>query len=113
MNNANLLGRLTRDVEVNHLQNGTAVARFTLAVNRKFKNKQTGEYDADFINCTAFGKPAEIISQYVTKGQQLAVSGEIRTGSYENKEGRTIYTTEVNVQDFTFVSGQQGNQNQG
>src|SRR5699024_4367682 len=88
MNNVSLLGRLTKDVELRYSQSGTAVANFTLAVNRQFKN-QNGEREADFIRTLAFGKTAEVIAQYVKKGQQLAVEGRIQTGSYENNEGKT------------------------
>ena len=103
MNNVSLLGRLTKDVELRYSQSGTAVANFTLAVNRQFKN-QNGEREADFIRTLAFGKTAEIIAQYVKKGQQLAVEGRIQTGSYENNEGKTVFTTDVVVNQFTFIS---------
>lgn len=109
MNTVSLLGRLTRDVDLIYSPNGVAIGTFTLAVNRRFKNQQ-GEYDADFIRCKAFKKTAEIIAEYVKKGQQLAVTGQIQTGSYE-KDGRTVYTTDVIVDNFTFVG--QGNQNTG
>ncbi len=102
MNNTSLLGRLTRDVDLSYSQTGVAVGTFTLAVNRKFKS-QNGEYEADFIRCKAFKKTAEIIAEYVKKGQQLAITGHIQTGSYQNNEGNTVYTTDVIVDSFTFV----------
>jgi len=101
MNATQLLGRLTRNVELRYLENGTALAQFTLAVQRSFKNKE-GEYEADFIRCKSFGKTGEVIAQYVKKGQQLIVEGSIQTGSYE-KEGIRMYTTDVMVNRFTFV----------
>jgi len=110
MNNSSLLGRLTKDVDLRYSQNGTAVGMLTLAVQRSFKNKQTGEYDADFIRCKAFGKTAETLANYVKKGQQVAINGRIETGSYENQQGQMVYTTEVVVEGFTFVGGQQNNQ---
>lgn len=111
MNNVSLLGRLTKDVEIMYTQNGVAIGTFTLAVNRKFKNQQ-GEYDTDFIRCKAFKKTAEIIAEYVKKGHQLAVSGSIQTGSYENKEGQRVFTTDVIVNDFTFAESRNTQNNQ-
>ena len=110
MNNVSILGRLTKDVELRYSQSGTAVANFTLAVNRQFKN-QNGEREADFIRTLAFGKTAEIIAQYAKKGQQLAVEGRIQTGSYENNEGKTVFTTDVVVNQFTFISDGNRNEN--
>lgn len=102
MNKALLVGRLTKDVELRG-SGDKAFAKFTVAVNRPFKNKETGEYDADFINCTAFGKTAEFVSEWFNKGDPLGVTGSIRTGSYENKNGDTVYTTEVMVDTAEFV----------
>ena len=94
MNTVMLMGRLTRDPESRATQSGTAVVRFSLAVNRpKRKDKKQ---DADFINCVAFGRIAEVIQQYVFKGNRLLVEGEIRTGSYVDKTGHKRYTTEGN-----------------
>ena len=107
MNSFAGLGRLTKDVDLRYTQTGTAVAEFTLAINRKFKNKQTGEYDADFIRVKAFKKTAEILAEYVKKGQQIGISGRIQTGSYE-KDGQRVFTTDVIVNDFTFVSAPKG-----
>ena len=91
MNKVVLIGRLTKDPELRFAAgSGTAVARFTLAVNRQFKKDE-----ADFISCIAFGKTGETIAQYITKGRQLAVSGNIRTGSYEAQDGTRRYTTDV------------------
>src|SRR5690625_7633453 len=112
MNNFNGLGRLTRDVDLRYTEQGTAVGNFTLAINRNFKNKQTGEYEADFINCVAFSKTAEIIAEYVKKGQQLAVEGRVQTRNYENKDGQRVYVTEIVVNEFTFVDNRNNNQKQ-
>lgn len=101
MNKVVLIGRLTKDPELRFTATkGTAVARFTLAVNRKYKG-ENGEYEADFIQCIAYGKPGETIAQYITKGRQLAIVGNIRTGSY--KEGTKRYTTGVVVEGFDFI----------
>ena len=96
------IGRLTEDVDMKYTPNGTAVARFTIAINRPFKNKD-GNYEADFINCVAFGKRAETIAEYVRKGHRIGVTGSIMTGSYENNQGQKVYTTNINVTGFTFL----------
>ena len=99
MNKVVLIGRLTKDPELRYAAgSGTAVTRFTIAVNRQFKKDE-----ADFINCVAFGKTAETISQYLTKGRQIAVIGSIRTGSYDAQDGTKRYTTDVAVESFEFV----------
>lgn len=109
MNSVNLIGRLVRDPELRYSQSGTAVLRFTVAVDRKLSKDKKDEAErnnqptADFISCTAFGKTAETISQYVGKGNQLAIEGHIQTGSYENKEGQRVYTTDIIVDGFTFI----------
>ena len=109
MNKVILIGRLTRDPELNHAAgSGTAVCRFSLAVARPFKKDET-----DFINCIAFSKTGETIAQYMTKGRQLAVTGSIRTGSYDAKDGTKRYTTDVIVDSFEFIGNGQGNNNQG
>ena len=103
MNKAILLGRLTRDPELRFAAgSGTAVSRFNIAINRQFKKDET-----DFINCIAFGKTAETISQYFTKGKQIGVVGRIQTGSYD-KEGTKVYTTDVIVENFEFVDKAEG-----
>ena len=108
MNKVILIGRLTKDPELNFAAGtGTAVARFNLAVTRPFKKDET-----DFINCIAFNKRAEAIAQYLTKGRQLAVTGSIRTGSYDAKDGTKRYTTDIVVDSFEFI-GQGNNNNQG
>lgn len=104
MNKVILIGRLTKDPELNFAAgSGTAVTRFTLAITRAFKKEET-----DFINCIAFGKTGETIAQYITKGRQLAITGNIRTGSYDAKDGTKRYTTDVIVESFEFISNGQG-----
>lgn len=104
MNKVVLVGRLVRDPELRFAAgSGNAVSRFTVAVNRQFKKDET-----DFIGCVAFGKTAEIISQYFTKGKQIAVSGSIRTGSYDAQDGTKRYTTDVAVDSFDFIDSSNG-----
>ena len=101
------IGRLTKDPELNFAAGtGTAVCRFSLAVTRPFKKDET-----DFINCIAFGKTGETIAQYLTKGRQLAVTGSIRTGSYDAKDGTKRYTTDIVVDSFEFIGNSNGNSN--
>lgn len=104
MNKVIIIGRFTRDPEIKYStgENANATARFSLAVNRRFKNKE-GNYDADFINCVAFGKTAEFIEKYFTKGMAIGITGRIQTGSYTNKEGQKVYTTDVVVEETEFV----------
>ena len=109
MNVFNGIGRLTKDVDLRYSQSGTAVANFSIAINRPFKNAQ-GEQEVDFLNCVAFGKRAEVIAQYVKKGHRIGITGSIMTGSYENKEGQRVYTTDINVSDFTFLESKQQSQ---
>lgn len=107
MNKVVLLGRLTKDPELRYAQgNGTAVCKFTLAVARPFKKDET-----DFINCVSFGKAAETINQYMTKGRQLAVTGSIRTGSYDAQDGTKRHTTDIAVDEFEFIGNGQGASN--
>lgn len=107
INKVVLLGRLTKDPELRYAQgNGTAICRFTLAVARPFKKDET-----DFINCVAFGKAAETINQYMTKGRQLAITGSIKTGTYDAQDGTKRYTTDINVDGFEFIGNGQANGN--
>ena len=102
MNKVTLIGRVVRDAEIRYSQgaNTTCVARYTLAVDRKFK--QEGQPTADFINCIAFGKLGEFAEKYLHKGVKIAVTGRIQTGSYKNKDGNTVYTTDVVVEEQEF-----------
>ena len=102
MNFCIMSGRMVKDVELRVVPgSGTAVARFTLAVNRDYKKE--GEPDADFINCVAFGKTAENTANYVNKGCRVIVEGNLKTGSYENKHGQKVYTTDLMCQKVEFV----------
>lgn len=101
MNKVLLTGRITKDLELRKTQSGTSVLRFTLAVNRRFK--QEGQPDADFISCTAWGKTAETMGQYLHKGSLIGVEGRITTGTYQDKDGRTVYTTDVTIENFDFL----------
>ena len=110
MNKVVLVGRLTRDPEVRYSQgnNATAVARYTVAVDRRFK--KDGEQTADFIPCVVFGCSAEFAEKYFSKGTKVAVSGRIQTGSYTNKDGQKVYTTDVVVEEQEFAESKAANQ---
>ena len=103
MNKVILMGRLTRDPEVRYSQgaNPTAIARYTLAVERRFK--RDGEPTADFINCVALGKAGELAEKYFRQGLKVTVAGRIQTGSYTNKDGVKVYTTDVFVEEQEFA----------
>ena len=102
INRVVLVGRLTRDPELRYSQSGTAICRFTLAVNRTFSNAQ-GEKEADFINCVTFKKSAENVANFLRKGSLAGVDGRIQTGSYEGQDGRRIYTTDVICDSVQFL----------
>ncbi len=104
MNKVILMGRLTRDPEVRYSQgdNAMAIARYTLAVDRRF-NRNNEEQNADFIGCVAFGKAGEFAEKYFRKGTKVAVTGRIQTGSYTNKDGVKVYTTDIVVEDQEFA----------
>lgn len=111
MNKVILLGRVVRDPEVRYSQGekSTAVARYSIAVDRKFK--KDGEQNADFINCIAFGKLGELAEKYLRKGTKIAIEGHIQTGHYTNKDGQKIYTTDVIVDSCEFAESKSANQN--
>ena len=104
MNKVILMGRLTRDPEVRYSQgeNALAIARYTLAVDRRTARRE-GEATADFINCVAFGRSAEFAERYLRQGTKIVVSGRIQTGSYTNRDGQKVYTTEVVVEESEFA----------
>ena len=104
MNKVILMGRLTRDPDVRYSagESGTSVARYTLAVDRRF-NKRDGEATADFISCVAFGRSAEFAEKYFHQGLKVVVTGRIQTGSYTNKDGQKVYTTDVVVEEQEFA----------
>ena len=103
MNKVILMGRLTRDPEVRYSagENSQAVARYTIAVDRRFK--RDGEATADFIGCVAFGRQAEFAEKYLHQGTKIVVTGRIQTGSYTNRDGQKVYTTDVVVEDQEFA----------
>jgi single-strand DNA-binding protein len=102
MNSVNLVGRLTRDPEVRYTDGGSSVAKFTIACDRRFK-KQGDTQTADFISCVAFGKTAEFVEKHFKQGMKLGADGRIQTGSYTNKDGQKVYTTDVVVENVEFV----------
>lgn len=109
MNKAIIIGRMTRRADIRYTQgeNQTCIARFTLAVNRKFAKE--GEKSADFISCIAFGRVAEFLERYGDKGIKFVVEGRIQTGSYTNKDDRTVYTTDVVVEQVEFAESKSSN----
>lgn len=111
MNKFLCTGRLTRDPEVRYTegQNATAIARFTLAVDRRFH--RDGDQSADFISCISFGKTAEHIEKYWKKGMKMGAVGRIQTGSYKNSDGQTVYTTDVVVEEVEFCESKGSQQN--
>lgn len=102
MNQVNLIGRITREPEIRMTSNGKAYCHFTLAVRKEYE-VQDGQPDADFINCSAWGKTADCIGKYIHKGEQMGVTGSIRQRTFENTEGRTVYITEVLVNRIDFI----------
>lgn len=104
MNKVVLMGRLTRDPEVRYSQGdaSTAVARYTLAVDRRFR-RQGDEQTADFISCVSFGKTAEFVERYLKQGTKIAGCGRIQTGSYTNRDGQKVYTTDVVLEEVEFA----------
>ena len=111
MNKVILMGRLTRDPEIRYGtgESATAIARYTLAVERRFKRE--GEQSADFINCVAFGKSAEFAEKYLKQGTKIAVTGRIQTGSYTNKDGNKVYTTDIVVEEQEFAESKSASEN--
>lgn len=110
MNKVILMGRLTRDPEVRYSagENALAIARYTLAVDRRFR--RDGEATADFINCVSFGRTAEFAEKYYHKGIRITVCGRIQTGSYTNRDGQKVYTTEVVVEEQEFAESKAASQ---
>lgn len=109
MNKVILIGRITKDIELRKTQSGMSYARFTVAVNRRFKSKDQQGQDADFISCIAWDKRAETMYQYLGKGSQVGIEGRIQTGSYE-RDGQRVYTTDVVVENFDFLESRQQRQ---
>lgn len=111
MNKVILLGRICNDPELRQTQSGISSCRFTVAVNRRYKNESTGEYDADFITCVAWRQTAEFVSKYFSKGKMIALEGSLRTGKYQDKNYSDVthYTTDVYVDNVEFVGGKNEN----
>ena len=111
MNKVILMGRLTRDPEVRYSQgeNAIAIARYTIAVDRRYKKE--GDPSADFIGCVAFGKLGEFAEKYLRKGTKVVVTGRIQTGSYTNKDGQKVYTTDVVVEENEFAESKRSDDN--
>lgn len=112
MNRVILIGNLTKDPELRYTPNGTAVTTFTLAVNRPRAN-QAGEREADFINIVAWQKLADLCATYLRKGRQAAVEGRLQTRSYDNKEGKKVYVTEVVAENVQFLGARSGGEGSG
>ncbi|HEP1791905.1 TPA: single-stranded DNA-binding protein [Streptococcus suis] len=103
INNVVLVGRLTRDVDLRYTPSNQAVATFTLAVNRNFKNQSTGEREADFINCVMWRQQAENLANWTKKGHLIGITGRIQTRSYDNQQGQRVYVTEVVAESFQLL----------
>lgn len=115
MNKVILMGRLTRDPDIRYStgDNAMAIARYTLAVDRRFRRNNDGEATADFIGCVAFGKSAEFAEKYFRQGLKIVVTGRIQTGSYVNKDGQKVYTTDVVVEDQEFAESKAASESHG
>ena len=115
MNKVILMGRLTRDPEVRYSQgeNPMAIARYTLAVDRRFSRNNGDDQSADFIGCVAFGRSGEFAEKYFRKGTKVLVTGRIQTGSYTNKDGVKVYTTDVVVEDQEFAESKNSSSAEG
>lgn len=111
LNRVVLVGRLTRDVDLKYTQTGIAVASFTLAINRPFKNAQ-GENEADFINVVVWRNPAENVAQYTKKGSQVGVDGRLQSRTYDDKDGKKVYVTEVVADSVQFLESKGSNQSE-
>ena len=110
INNVVLTGRLTKDVDLRYTSNGTAVASFTIAVDRKFKNAQ-GERETDFINCVMWRKSAENFANFTRKGSLVGIEGSIQTRNYEGNDGKRVYVTEINAENFTLLESRNSQSN--
>ncbi|EAF5047197.1 single-stranded DNA-binding protein, partial [Listeria monocytogenes] len=108
MNRVVLVGRLTKDPDLRYTPAGAAVATFTLAVNRPFKNTQ-GEQEADFINCVVWRKPAENVANFLKKGSMAGVDGRVQTRNYEDKDGKRVFVTEVVAETVQFLEPKNNN----
>ena len=110
LNRVVLVGRLTRDPDLRYTPNGVAVSNFTIACNRPFKNKDTGESEADFINCVVWRKTAESLANYMKKGSMIGVDGKLQSRTYDDKDGKKVFVTEVLAESIQFLDSK-GTQN--
>lgn len=113
MNNVSLVGRMTKDAELRYTTSNVAVATFTLAVNRNFKNQSTGEREADFINCVMWRQQAENLANWAKKGALIGITGRIQTRNYENQQGQRVYVTEVIAENFQVLESRTAREGQG
>lgn len=111
MNSINLIGRLTKDLEIKKTQNGNSFVNFTIAINRTYTSA-SGEREADFINCVAWNKTAENMFTYLGKGSLIGIEGKLQTRNYEDNNGKRIYVTEILVNNVEFLENKQSNNNQ-
>ena len=111
MNKVMLIGNITKDIELRHTPNGVAVANFTIATKRNYKN-QKGEYESDFIRCIAYRETAEFIDKYFSKGNGIVIEGQIKTGSYEGQDKKKVFTTDVMVERVEFAGKKEKEDNQ-
>ena len=109
MNNVTIVGRLTKDPELRTISTGNTTCSFTVAVNRQFTNAQ-GERETDFINCVIWGKQAENLCKYCTKGSLIGVQGRIQTRNYDGQDGKKVYVTEVSAQNVSFLGFKNSNE---
>lgn len=110
MNSVQLIGRLTKDIDLRYTQSGTAVGSFNLAVERNFKNAD-GERETDFIRCQIWRKAAENLEKFTSKGSLIGIEGSVQTRNYENNQGQRVYVTEINVDNFTLLESKKDSQN--
>ena len=113
LNRVVLTGRLTRDPELTYTQSGTPVLRFSIAVDRQFKNRETGRRDADFINCVIWRTSAENFARFTHKGALVGLDGRLSTSNYENQQGQRVYRTEVTVENFALLEPRSANNGNG
>lgn len=113
LNKAIIMGRMVRDPEIRNTNSGTALCRFSVAVDRSFADKQTGKREADFLDCTAFGKTAEFVCRYFSKGKMILVEGEIRNNNYTDNNGVKHYSNNIAVNSVSFCGDSANGNNNG
>lgn len=107
MNNVSIIGRLTKDPELKHLKSDSSVCKFTIAHNRKFKVNGDSREEVSFFDCTAWGKQGEIISQYLSKGKRIGLTGRLSQRTWESQDGKKMSAVEIVVEDFTFIDAKE------